>query len=127
MTERMKPVTLPWPPKEVSPNYRERWHGEKRKPYAEYRDTCSWIIRAHCMGLPMSWGKAHPEGPVTVEVLFIEPDRRGRDLDNMFASIKGALDALAQETGINDKRFAFEIDREYEKGRREVQIGMRFD
>jgi len=122
----MSPVTLPWPPKECSTNYRPRWKGEKWKPYAQYRDDCAWIIRAHCRGLPGSWGNSHPTGRVRVEVAFILPDNRRRDTDNMLGSIKGALDSLSRETGINDSRFDFDITRWIEKGKKEVRIGMIF-
>ena len=42
---------------------------------------------------------------VHVRVTFHPPDMRARDLDNMFASIKGGLDGLADALGIDDSWF----------------------
>ncbi len=42
---------------------------------------------------------------------FCPPDRRRRDLDNMFASFKHGIDAVAEAIGIDDYGFAFTIAR----------------
>lgn len=40
-----------------------------------------------------------------MELLFIPPDNRPRDIDNLLASCKELIDGIAQGLGVNDKQF----------------------
>ena len=51
------------------------------------------------------------KGPITLDIEFIEPDKRRRDLDNMLASIKSGIDGIADALGVNDSRFIYKIRR----------------
>lgn len=92
-------MTLPWPPKELSPNARAHWR--KKAPITKaYKEAC-WALakEAGLSGLPGYTGRLH------LWLTFCPPDRRHRDDDNMIASFKAGRDGLALAMGIDDKRF----------------------
>lgn len=92
-------ITLPWPPKELSPNARCHW-AVKARAFKAYRLDC-WASFA-------GFRKALV-GRTSFAVTFHPPSGRRHDIDNCFASIKAAIDALAQITGIDDSEFTFTI------------------
>lgn len=99
-------VTLPWPPKQLNPNFRGHWAAKSKQAKA-YRMACfALCIKAKLnqMALPES-------GAVTLDIEFIPPDRRARDLDNMLSSVKNGLDGIADALGVNDLRFVFRLSR----------------
>lgn len=94
----MNEITLPWPPKELSPNARVHW-GAKSKYTKAYR--MEGFTAAH-----QAWWRGYKgEGEIHLSVTFYQPDKRARDMDNMIASIKAGLDGIAQSMGVNDNRF----------------------
>lgn len=96
-------IELPWPPKELSPNQRvHRMVLAKRK--REYRTDCAWLAKA--AGLSALGAQR-----LAISITFRAPDRRGRDLDNMLASMKAGLDGLADIMGVDDSRWALSISR----------------
>lgn len=92
-------ITLPWPPKELSPNGRCHW-ATKARAFKAYRLDCWTAFAGHRKAL---------RGRDSFGFTFHPPSRRRTDLDNCFASIKAAIDALAQITGIDDSEFKFTI------------------
>ena len=98
-------VTLAWPPKDLSPNTRAHWR-QRSKAAKAYRTECAWQVKA---AGPKPFFA--PLGPITLDIEFIEPDKRARDLDNMLASIKAGIDGIADALGVNDRRFVFHIRR----------------
>jgi len=94
-------ISLPWPPKGLSPN--DRKHrlavaGKRRK----YRADCAWSTIAA--------GIRRIEAPaLRVRITFHPPDARARDRDNMLASIKSGLDGVADVIGIDDSRWELVI------------------
>ena len=83
----MNSVTLPWPPKELSPNARIHW-SKKARAAKKYLADCYYLAKQDLF--PVEW-----EGPIKLKITFSPPDARHRDLDNMVASIKSGLDGLA--------------------------------
>lgn len=98
-------VVLPWPPKDLSPNARVHW-AKRSKAAKAYRAECGWQVRALAQK-----PKFESSGPITLDIEFMQPDRRGRDLDNMLASIKAGIDGISDALGVNDRRFVFRIRR----------------
>jgi crossover junction endodeoxyribonuclease RusA len=47
----------------------------------------------------LNWGAVH------ADILFCAPDARRRDLDNLLASIKSALDGIADTIKIDDSKW----------------------
>lgn len=101
----MLEITLPWPPKELLPNRRLRraghWPGiEKAK---SYRNHAYWTTKASI------WHTEAKEAEL--DIVFYPPDRRRRDLDGMFSSLKCAIDGISECLGIDDYNFSYRIRR----------------
>ncbi len=93
----MNKITLPWPPKQLSPNARVHW-SVKAKHAKAYRMTC--------FALCIEAGITAPEfGDIHVFVDYYPPDKRARDQDNMISASKALFDGMADALGVNDKRF----------------------
>lgn len=94
-------MTLPWPPKELSPNARVHWKQKHRHAKA-YRRTCGLIALAlnapHLAGKKYFW------------VTFCPPNRRSYDDDNLLARFKAGRDGIADGLGIDDKNFVTTIN-----------------
>ncbi len=90
-------VTLPWPPRELSPNWRGHW-AAKSKAVKSYRLAC--YVLAKEAGLAFDG-----PGEVHLWITFNKPSRRAMDQDNMVASLKSGLDGLADALKIDDSRF----------------------
>lgn len=92
-------IRLPWPPKECSPNAKSpgKWRSksEAAKAYKNECIQCLWEQKVR--GLPFKTAEIH--------ITIMPPDNRKRDLDNVLASIKQGLDAVAERTGIDDSRW----------------------
>ncbi|WP_252959744.1 endodeoxyribonuclease RusA, partial [Pseudomonas simiae] len=72
-------MTLPWPPKELSPNARVHWR-QKHKHAKAYRRTCGLIALA--LGAPRLSGKKY------FWVTFCPPNRRSYDDDHLLSRFK---------------------------------------
>jgi crossover junction endodeoxyribonuclease RusA len=93
----MNKVTLPWPPKQLSPNARVHW---------AVKAKAAKIYRADCFNLAKQAGvKFEEEGKIHLFVDFYCPDKRARDSDNLLSSMKSAIDGLADALKVNDSRF----------------------
>jgi crossover junction endodeoxyribonuclease RusA len=97
-------IELPWPAKELSPNARQHWSAAARAKKA-YRLRCKAVGDAAGLALV-------PKGAtgVLVHLVFIKPDRRARDWDNMLASMKSGLDGLADAMGVDDSMWRLSFD-----------------
>ncbi len=90
-------LTLPWPPKGISPNSRTHWR--KKAPITK-------AYKRACWALTLQSGMVAPAcEKIALWLDFYPPDRRQRDDDNMIASFKAGRDGIAQALGIDDKRF----------------------
>lgn len=94
-------ITLPWPPKELSPNARVHW-APKARAVKKYKADCIILCKA---------AKIHKLDAfeITLFITFFPPNNRKQDGDNMLASIKPAIDAISFCTGVDDSKFKFEI------------------
>lgn len=91
-------VRLPWPPRELSPNY----HGglrNKLRARKGYRDQCVYLAMEAKLRSPCT------EGKIALKLDFYPPDRRDRDDDNLIASFKHGRDGIAIAIKVDDKRF----------------------
>lgn len=112
----MNAVELPWPPRELSPNARVHFRTKAAATKA-YREQCYWLSRAADWSVPES-------GELTLRIDFHPPDKRRRDLDGMFASLKAGIDGLADSLFVNDYRFAFQIARREPTKRGKIVISL---
>ena len=106
MTDVLLRWKMPWPRKELSPNARVHFRAKAAEAKI-YRENAYWSLK--------DGGPWEADGPIMVTLRFFPPDQRKRDLDNMFASVKSALDGIADALEVNDQRFAFTITREAAK------------
>lgn len=98
-------LTLPWPPRELSPNARLHWSKvavAKRK----YRAAC-WALT---LNASPSFIPQKSDSKLRVHLLFVAPDRRSYDLDGLLSRMKSGLDGVADALKVNDKRFRPSID-----------------
>jgi crossover junction endodeoxyribonuclease RusA len=102
-------VTLPWPPKELSPNARIHWT-KLAKAKKAYRHTCHMLARQAGFSAVYLVGVTR----LHVSLTFYPPDRRLRDQDNMLAAMKSGLDGLADALQMDDRNFktTFEVSDE---------------
>lgn len=94
-------VTLPYPPRVLSPNARQHWAEIARKK-REYRNACAW--QAVAQGLR----RMDAQG-LQVSFVFYPPNRQRRDLDNAIASIKAGIDGLVDVLGVDDSKWAMDF------------------
>lgn len=100
-------IDLPWPNKGLSPNARIHWR-RKARISKDAKADAIWFskeagIRAGDPDIPQS---------LRVTVIFHPPDSRRRDLDNMLASLKPALDGVAFATGVDDSKWQIALRKE---------------
>jgi crossover junction endodeoxyribonuclease RusA len=88
-------LTLPWPPKELSPNARVH-RMVKARVAKVYRTACWALAKGH---------KPEPALKMHIKLTFYPPNRQARDLDNCLAAVKSGLDGVADAWGINDRAF----------------------
>lgn len=92
-------IELPWPPKQLTPNFKRRKHWSAyRKPSSDYRTACRCIVNA---------GLAHARGArfKLCSVTFYPPDHRKRDDDGMIGAFKAGRDGVADALGCDDHTF----------------------
>ncbi len=93
-------ITLPWPPRVLSPNARSHW-APKAKAAKLYRHTAWALTRAALDGSTVGAMAFH------IEYTFCAPSHRPFDLDNALAWMKSGTDGIAQALCLNDKHFTF--------------------
>lgn len=89
-------ITLPWPPKELSPNARVHRMVKARQAKV-YKQAC-WAL-AKMVDVQL------PPGRIHLAITFYPPNRQRRDLDNLLASIKAGIDGVAMAWQIDDELF----------------------
>lgn len=96
-------LTLPWPPRELSPNARTHW-AKLAKAKRTYREACAWTAKEQ--------GAERINADVLhLTLTFYAPTRRAFDLDNALASLKSGLDGLADVLGVDDSRWGLTIQK----------------
>lgn len=96
-------IVLAWPPKELHPN--ARTHFRVKAPITKaYREAAYWLTKQRALQIDK-------RGPVRLSLVFFPPDKRRRDLDGMFSSMKAALDGISDALGVDDQLFEFKLSR----------------
>ena len=101
-------LALPWPPKELSPNYSGHW-----APQASAKKKYRFAVRM--LAMQAKW-MIPEDGRINLEVEFYPPDNRPRDKDNMIGAFKAGQDGLADAWKINDKRIHCDYKVSEQKG-----------
>ncbi|WP_425070675.1 hypothetical protein [Sagittula sp. S175] len=90
-------VTLPWPPHELSPNFRTRSRTLVPLRRKQYRKACAeaaWTL-----------GVTPARGLRLDRIVFHPPTAARHDDDNLVARFKAGRDGLAQAMGVDDATF----------------------
>jgi len=95
-------LVLPWPPTKLSPNARLH-HMALAREKKRYRHAC-WATALQQGARPMQADK------LSVHLVFVPPNRRARDEDNLVASMKSGLDGLSDAIGVDDSRWKLTHD-----------------
>lgn len=94
-------ITLPWPPKELSPNARVHRVKLSRTKKA-YRVACAWHAKAQ-------GARKVQADALHLTLTFHAPTRRAFDLDNALARMKSGLDGLCDVLGVDDSKWSLTI------------------
>lgn len=99
-------VIVPFPPVELSPNFRGHW-SKRAKVTKNYRRLCWALALEAKLKVPEYAQKdgADPDGKIAVRLDFFPPDRSIRDDDNVPASFKAGRDGIADALKCDDARF----------------------
>lgn len=92
-------LELPFPGRGLSPNSRLHWR-VKAAAVAGYREACGWIAKEAMQRL-----EAPLEPPVKADILYVLPDGRRRDPDNLLAMLKPAWDGMVDAGLLVDDRW----------------------
>ena len=95
-------IVLGWPPSDLSPNKRLHW-AKLATAKKQYRKDCLSVTKEQLKKYKSVYEKI-PE-KLVLEMLFIPPDKRSYDRDNLVARMKAGIDGLSDALRINDKRF----------------------
>jgi Holliday junction resolvase RusA-like endonuclease len=88
-------IMLSWPDPILNPNVKLHWAVKKDAKQAA-RDE--GYVMAKQTGMELDPAKRY-----IMEMVFCPPDHRPRDLDNLLASQKWAIDGMCKALGINDR------------------------
>jgi hypothetical protein len=94
-------VFLPWPDKTLSPNSRVHWSKLAKAKKKAKQD-------AYYATLEAGIGKINASA-LSVRYVVFPPDNRGRDQDNIIASLKASADGISQAVGIDDSKWSISI------------------
>lgn len=105
-------VVLPFPPAELFPNRAAGKHwSSTRRVKDSFRDQAFYLTKQSSK----NWLKL--TGEVGLHVTFVQPDMRHRDVDNMLAASKHAIDGFAKALEMDDKQFRpLKVDWTRQKG-----------
>lgn len=86
-------VTLPFPPRKLSPNARVSWQ-ERAPVIKSYRHECRIDAQNVRRDMEQRGVRFPLPGPVNVIVTFVLDDNQNRDWDNMIAAFKAGQDGI---------------------------------
>lgn len=104
-------VVLPWPDRKLNPNYSKGRHWTST---TDERKRARAAARLLTLNVLLDNGWEAPSGEVALRIVFMAPDRRHRDRDNLLSALKPSLDGVADAMGVNDSQFnPITISREF--------------
>lgn len=91
-------ITLPWPPKELSPNARVHW-GMRARKAKRYRSDCFFKALEQ---IGRSWV---PPNAIWVHLEFCPPNANTPDDDNCEAAFKSGRDGVSDAIRCDDRNW----------------------
>ena len=107
-------IRLPWPDSKLMPNKAKgrAWAGLARIRTEQKEAATLCTMAALKTTGAKAWG-----GNIPLSLVYMAPDRRHRDLDNLLAASKSIIDGMAHALGVDDSRFKpIIVDRVYAGG-----------
>jgi len=99
----MMVIRLPFPAAALFPNRKNGTHWTKTKAVKDAQRLAGVICTKEAMqDRPAT--KKWPEF-IPLSLVYMLPDKRKRDADNMLAASKALLDGMAEALGVDDSRF----------------------
>ena len=92
-------VSISWPPKELSPNYRGHWARIAKAKKAARQEAYLSCMEVGAKNL--AWEGAR------LAVTFHPPGRYGYDEDGLMSRCKAIFDGIADAIGVNDRNFRY--------------------
>lgn len=93
-------IKLPFPAACLFPNRKNGTHFRKTLDVKEKQKADAYFLTKQAAA-----GYVAPDGYIALSLLFLTPDKRVRDLDNMLAASKALIDGMARALGVDDSRF----------------------
>jgi crossover junction endodeoxyribonuclease RusA len=98
-------IVLPFPPSDLFPNKANGKHWSSTRAIKDgYRDTAFYLTK-QAGQLSAFFVLDGRDESVPMKITFVQPDNRHRDVDNMLAAAKHALDGVAKALGLDDRVF----------------------
>ncbi len=95
-------VELPYPDPKLSPNRKNGTHWGATKKVKDKARNDAFLMATQAM----AGFKFADATLLSVSIMYIQKDKRHRDLDNLLAASKPMLDGIAKAIGVDDKIFA---------------------
>ena len=115
-------VHLPFPDSRLNPNrYKGKHWAATVDLRKSAREAATLLTRQASRGVTFPMGHE-----VSLKIVFVQPDRRQRDRDNLLSAAKASIDGVADALGINDVQFnPVTVCREYgpKPGSVRIEIG----
>jgi len=93
-------IKLPFPPSELMPNNKNGKHwGATHSVKKKYREDCFYLTKNDGKNF------INDGEEIRVTLLYLMPDKRQRDVDNLLAASKAGLDGVAEALGVDDSQF----------------------
>ena len=96
-------IRLGWPARALSPNVQCHYLTEHKAKKKAKSDARLRTLAARSAVGARGWVEG--QGKIAVSVVATPPCTRNRDEDNLVASLKAALDGVAEALCVNDSRF----------------------
>tara|TARA_R110000868_G_scaffold211993_2_gene462013 strand:- start:1464 stop:1850 length:387 start_codon:yes stop_codon:yes gene_type:complete len=95
-------IKLPFPAAELFPN---RKNGKHWTATNEVKEVQKCLAYAYTKQAMVAAQTDFGNGNIPLSLVYLTPDKRKRDIDNMLAASKALLDGMAQALGVDDSRF----------------------
>lgn len=102
----MTSIELPWPPKQLFPNWKRSHHWSGHYKFARNARTLAWGLTAQAIGSKLrQWTFEGDKLPIRLQVA--PPMRGGRlpDDDGIKGACKHYLDGISDALGVDDAKF----------------------
>ncbi len=95
-------IRLPFPDKKLMPNKKNGKHWTSTVASKDSQKTDAFLLTLDALDIA---GKQTWPEHIPLSLMYLTPDKRHRDLDNLLAASKAIIDGMAQALGVDDKRF----------------------